>query len=202
MTTTPFDVVLANGRIVDGCGNPWYWGDLGIRRGRVAAIAPAGTLRAGRTIAVEGRFVTPGFVDIHTHSDLSILVNRRAESVVRQGVTTNVIGNCGMGAAPVVDEHLADMRHFWGKISDAPGVTWRWRSFAQYLRVLQRGGLGINVAALAGHSALRLAVLGWAERAPTPAELERMAALLAEALEAGAWGMSTGLVYPPGCFAQ
>ena len=202
MTTPPFDLVLANGRIVDGCGNPWYWGDLGIRRGRIAAIAPPGTLRAERAIPLEGRFATPGFVDIHTHSDLSILVNRRAESMVRQGVTTNVIGNCGMGAAPVVDEHLADMRHFWGKISAAPGVTWRWRTFAQYLRALQRGGLGINIAALAGHSALRLAVLGWAERTPTPAELERMAGLLAEAMEAGAWGMSTGLVYPPGCFAQ
>jgi N-acyl-D-amino-acid deacylase len=202
MTNSQFDLVLANGRIVDGCGNPWYWGDLGIRRGRIAAIAPTGTLRAEQIIPVDGRFVTPGFVDIHTHSDLSILVNRRAESMVRQGVTTNVIGNCGMGAAPVVDEHLADVRHFWGRISAAPGVTWRWRTFAQYLRALQRGGLGINIAALAGHSALRLAVLGWAERAPAPAELERMAGLLAEALEAGAWGLSTGLVYPPGCFAQ
>lgn len=202
MTINHLDLVLSNGRIVDGCGNPWYWGDLGIRRGRIAAIAPAGALRAERTIDAAGRFVTPGFVDIHTHSDLSILVNRRAESMVRQGVTTNVIGNCGMGPAPVVDEHLAEMRHFWGKIAGAPGVTWRWRSFDQYLRTLQRGGLGINIAALTGHSALRLAVLGWAERAPTPAELERMAGLLAEALEAGAFGMSTGLVYPPGCFAQ
>ncbi len=202
MNSPTLELVLANGRIVDGCGNPWYWGDLGVRRGRIAAIAPPGTLRAARTIDAAGRFVAPGFVDIHTHSDLSILVNRRAESMVRQGVTTNLIGNCGMGPAPVVDEHLADIRHFWGKIADAPGVTWRWRTFDQYLRALQRGGLGINIAALVGHSALRLAVLGWAERAPAPAELEQMAGLLAEGLEAGALGMSTGLVYPPGCFAQ
>lgn len=202
MTTQDLDLVLANGRIVDGCGNPWYWGDLGIRRGRIAAIAPAGTLRAKRTIAADGRFVAPGFVDIHTHSDLSILVNRRAESMVRQGVTTNLIGNCGMGAAPVVDERLADIRHFWGRIAGAPGVTWRWRTMDQYLRALQRGGLGINIAALVGHSALRLAVLGWDERAPTTAELRRMADLLTEGLESGALGLSTGLVYPPGCFAQ
>ncbi len=202
MDTQQLDLVLANGRIVDGCGNPWYWGDVGLRRGRIAAIAPAGTLRAARVIAADGRFVAPGFIDVHTHSDLSILVNRRAESMVRQGVTTNVIGNCGMAAAPVTDEHLAEIRHFWEEIASAPGVTWRWRTFEQYLRTLQRGGLGIHVAALAGHSALRIAVMGYAERQPTAAELAQMEALLEEALAAGAFGMSTGLVYPPGCFAD
>jgi N-acyl-D-amino-acid deacylase len=196
------ELVLTHGRIVDGCGNPWYWGDLGIRRGRIAAIAPPGTLAGNRKIDVAGRFVAPGFIDIHTHSDLSILVNRPAESAVRQGATTHVIGNCGMGVAPVDEAHLDELRHFWGPISGAPGVTWRWRTFAQYLRTLQRGGLAINVAALVGHSALRIAAMGYAERAPTPAEMERMCALLAEGMEAGAFGMSTGLVYPPGCFAQ
>jgi N-acyl-D-amino-acid deacylase len=202
MDKAQFDLVLSNGRIIDGCGNPWYWGDLGVRRRRIAAIAPAGTLHAEKVVPVDGRFVAPGFIDVHTHSDLSILVNRRAESMVRQGVTTNVVGNCGMAAAPVVDERLPEIRHFWEEIADAPGVTWRWRTFGQYLRALQRGGLGINVAALAGHSALRIAVMGYAEREPAPAELARMKELLTEALEAGAFGMSTGLVYPPGCFAR
>lgn len=199
--TASFDLVLTGGRIVDGCGNPWFYGDVGIWRGRIARIAPPGALHSRQILDVGGRFVAPGFVDVHTHSDLSILINRRAESVVRQGVTTEVIGNCGMSPAPVNSTRLADMRRFWGLLPDTPGVTWRWRTFAQYLRALQRGGLAINIASLAGHGALRIAVMGFEARPPAAAELDEMKGLLAEALEAGAFGLSTGLVYPPGCFA-
>lgn len=196
------DLVLSNGKVIDGCGNPWFWGDLAVRRGRITAIAPAGTLRGQKVIDVNGCFIAPGFIDIHTHSDLSILVNRRAESVVRQGVTTEVLGNCGMSPAPVSEEYLADIRRYWGRISEQPEVTWEWRTFDQYLCTLQRGGLAINVASLAGHAALRIAVMGFAERDPTPSELSAMKELLTEAMEAGAFGLSTGLVYPPGCFAH
>jgi N-acyl-D-amino-acid deacylase len=198
---TAFDIVLANGRIVDGCGNPWFWGDLAIWQGRIVQVAPAGSLQGQQTINVDGRFVVPGFVDVHTHSDLSILVNRRAESAVRQGATTHVLGNCGMSPAPVAEDHLADIRHYWGAISHQPEVTWEWRTFDQYLQALQKGGLAINVGSLAGHAALRMAVVGLDDRAPTPSELDGMKELLAQALEAGAFGLSTGLVYPPGCFA-
>jgi N-acyl-D-amino-acid deacylase len=197
-----FDIVLANGRILDGCGNPWLWGDVGIQSGRIAQIAPSGTLRGRKAVDVDGRFVAPGFIDVHTHSDLSILVNRRAESAVRQGATTHIIGNCGMSPAPVDEDHLAEMRHYWSPISDQPEVTWAWRTFGQYLQTLQSGGLAINVGSLAGHAALRMAVMGLDAREPTPAELARMQELLAEAMEAGAFGLSTGLVYPPGCFAS
>jgi len=199
---TAFDLVLTSGRILDGCGNPWFWGDLAIWRGRIVEVAPAGTLRGRKVVDVDGHFVAPGFVDVHTHSDLSILVNRRAETAVRQGATTHVIGNCGMSPAPVDDDHLADMRHYWGRISDQPEVTWKWRTFAQYLRTLEEGGLAINVASLVGHAALRIAVMGLDDRDPTSSELDRMKELLAEAMEAGAFGLSTGLVYPPGCFAN
>jgi N-acyl-D-amino-acid deacylase len=196
------DVVLVNGRILDGCGNPWFWGDVAIQKGRIAEIAPAGTLQGQKAIDVGGRYVAPGFVDVHTHSDLSILVNRRAESAVRQGATTHILGNCGMSPAPVDEDRLTDMRHYWGRISDQPEVTWEWRSFGQYLRALQNGGLAINVGSLAGHAALRMAAMGLDDRPPTPSELDRMRELLAEAMEAGAFGLSTGLVYPPGCFAR
>ena len=196
-----FDLVLVNGRILDGCGNPWFWGDVGIQGERIARIAPAGTLQGREMVDVDGRFVAPGFIDVHTHSDLSILVNRRAESAVRQGATTHIIGNCGMSPAPVDEDHLTDMRHYWGRISDQPEVTWEWRTFDQYLQTLGSGGLAINVGSLAGHAALRMAVMGLDDRQPTPAELARMQKLLAEAMEAGAFGLSTGLVYPPGCFA-
>ncbi len=196
-----FDLVLTNGQILDGCGNPWFWGDLAIQQGRIVEIAPRGTLQGKRTIDVDGRFVSPGFIDIHTHSDLSILVNRLAESAVRQGVTTQLMGNCGMSPAPVADAYLIEMQRQWGPISSQPEVSWAWRTFGQYLQVLQEGGLGINVASLAGHGALRIAVMGLDDRKPTTAQLEHMRKLLDEAMRAGAFGMSTGLVYPPGCFA-
>ncbi len=197
-----FDLVLAHGKILDGCGNPWFWGDLAIQQGRIAEVAPPGTLRGRELIDVEGHFVAPGFIDVHTHSDLSILVNRRAESAVRQGVTTHIVGNCGMSPAPIDEVYLTEMRHYWGRISDQPEVTWNWQTFDEYLRALQSGGLAINVASLAGHVALRMTVMGLDDRAPTPSELDRMKELLSEAMEAGAFGLSTGLVYPPGCFAH
>ncbi|UCC61882.1 MAG: D-aminoacylase [Anaerolineae bacterium] len=197
-----FDTVLTKGRIVDGCGNPWFRGDLAVRGGRIVQIASPGTLGGRETIDVADRFVVPGFIDVHTHSDLSILVNRRAESAVRQGATTHILGNCGMSPAPVAEDRLEVMRCYWGRISDQPEVTWAWRTFDQYLQSLQEGGLAINVGSLAGHGALRMAVMGLDDRAPTPSELEAMKALQAEAMEAGAFGLSTGLVYPPGCFAD
>lgn len=195
------DIVLSRGKIIDGCGNPWFWGDLAIQEGRVAAVAPAGTLQGRQRLDVEGRFVVPGFVDVHTHSDLSILVNRRAESAIRQGATTHVIGNCGMSPAPVDVDHLDEIRQVWGPISDQPEVTWAWRTFGEYLGSLEEGGIAINIASLAGHGALRIAVMGLDERAPTAAELARMQQLVGEAMADGAFGLSTGLVYAPGCFA-
>ena len=197
-----FDLVITNGRILDGCGNPWFWGDLGIQRGRILDIAARGTLHGKKIVDASGQFVTPGFIDIHTHSDLSILINRRAESVIRQGVTTHVVGNCGMSPAPVAEDHLDELKHNWGSIAEQPEITWIWRTFSEYLQSVQDGGISINIAALAGHAALRMAVIGLADRTPTAIELDRMKEYLEEALKAGAFGMSTGLVYPPGCFAS
>jgi N-acyl-D-amino-acid deacylase len=199
------EIVLANSRIVDGCGNPWFWGDLAIDGGRVVAVGEPGTLRGRRGIDAAGRFVVPGFVDVHTHSDLSILVNRQAESVVRQGVTTEVIGNCGMSPAPVDEAHLAEQRQQWGPIWEEVEATTgpeQWRTFGQYLEVIEQGGVAINLASLVGHGALRIAVMGLEEREPAPAELSRMEELLDEGMRAGAFGLSTGLVYPPGCYAH
>ena len=196
-----YELVLSNGRILDGCGNPWFRGDLAIQAGRIAAIAAPGSLHARKTLDMQERYVAPGFIDIHTHSDLSILVNRRAESAVRQGVTTHVLGNCGMSPAPVRAEHLADIRSYWGEIATQPEVTWQWQTFKDYLAAIQTGGVSINIASLAGHAALRLAVMGYDDRNPTAAELAEMKNLLHEAMQAGAFGFSTGLVYPPGCFA-
>jgi N-acyl-D-amino-acid deacylase len=197
------DIVLGDCRVVDGCGNPWYRGDIGVRGGRIRRIAPPGTLKATRMVDVDGRFVAPGFVDPHTHSDLSIITYPRADSAVRQGVTTHVTGNCGMSPAPVVDGRLDDLIQLWDfyGLIDC-GIGWTWRSFGDYLREVEAAGPAINIAALVGHGALRVAALGLAPRAATVRELALMARLLARSMAAGAFGLSSGLVYSPGCYAD
>jgi N-acyl-D-amino-acid deacylase len=198
-----YDFVVSGGRVVDGCGNPWYRGDVAVRGDRIAAIGAPGTLRGRRVIDADDRYVTPGFIDPHTHSDLTILLHPRAESAVRQGVTTHVTGNCGMSAAPLTERHRADAVHNWAHYAwGLEAVTWDWRTFGQYLAALRAAGHAINIAPLVGHGALRLAVVGFAERAVTGRELARMERLLDASMRAGAHGMSSGLVYPPGCFAS
>ena len=196
------DLVIANARIVDGCGNPWYYGDLAVRGARIAAIGAPGALRGRTVVDAGGRYVAPGFVDPHTHSDISILQYPRADSVVRQGVTTHVTGNCGMSPAPLSAAHRDEALHNWAHYWDISRVAWDWTSFRQYLKVLELVGGAINIAPLVGHGALRLAVMGLAERAVTERELVGMERLLYAALRAGAHGLSTGLVYPPGCFSD
>ena len=196
------DLVIANARIVDGCGNPWYYGDLAVRGARIAAIGAPGALRGRTVVDAGGRYVAPGFVDPHTHSDISILQYPRADSVVRQGVTTHVTGNCGMSPAPLSAAHRDEALHNWAHYWDISRVAWDWTSFRQYLKVLELAGGAINIAPLVGHGALRLAVMGLAERAVTERELVGMERLLYAALRAGAHGLSTGLVYPPGCFSD
>lgn len=196
------DLVIRNGRVVDGCGNPWFRADVGVRGDRVAAIAPPGTLAGRRLIDAAERYVTPGFIDPHTHSDLTILQHPRAESALLQGVTTHVIGNCGMSAAPLSDRHLDAAVRSWEHYWDVAGIAWDWRSFRQYLAVLRRRGHAINLAPLVGHGAVRLAVMGFAARPARERELAAMERLVAAAMRAGAHGLSSGLVYPPGCFAD
>jgi N-acyl-D-amino-acid deacylase len=196
------DLVIANGRLVDGCGNPWYYGDLAVRGDRIAAIGAAGVLRGRAVVDAGGRYVAPGFVDPHTHSDISILQYPRADSVVRQGVTTHVTGNCGMSPAPLSAAHRDEALHNWAHYWDISGVAWDWTGFRQYLKALELAGGAINIAPLVGHGALRLAVMGLAERPATEKELAGMERLLDAALRAGAHGLSTGLVYPPGCYAD
>jgi N-acyl-D-amino-acid deacylase len=199
-----FDCIVENGRVVDGAGNPWFRADVGIRDGKIAALGRLAGAEAARRIDAADRVVSPGFIDMHNHSDFTLLVRPEADSHIRQGVTTLVIGNCGGSAAPWNQDAAAAA----GTLEDdstmaqlaALGV--RWNTFAEYLDVVARRGCAANVAALVGHGNVRAAVLGWAGRAPDAAELQRMQALVAEAMEAGAFGISYGLMYPPGFFAQ
>ena len=194
------DLIVRNGRLLDGTGMPWALRDIAVRKGTIVKVGDVGRAKAETEIDAAGKYVAPGFIDIHTHSDIGLLVENTAEAAVRQGVTTQVIGNCGDSPAPISDRYreLAVRRFtYYAKAAD-----WRWSTFAEYLAFLEKPGLGINVASLVGHGSVRLATLGFDERAPTRAELRQMKDYVDEAMRAGAFGMSTGLVYPPGCFAQ
>ena len=196
----PYDIVLRGGRVLDGTGAPWRVADVGIRRDRIVRVGRLGRSGAARTIDASGCYVAPGFIDIHTHSDVGILVERTAECAVRQGVTTHVIGNCGDSPAPISDAHRDLAVRRWEYYAQAR--EWTWSSFGEYLDFLEARGVGVNVAALVGHGAVRLATMGFEERPATRDELRRMRRHVDEAMRAGAFGMSTGLVYPPGCFAD
>jgi len=190
-------LLIHGGTVVDGTGTPGRQADVLIDDDRVIAVGDVPEHGADRTIDAQGLVVAPGFIDVHTHADLPLLAFPDADSAVRQGVTTVVIGNCGGGVAPVSAEH--DVRRVAFAFDDRWGVEVTWRDFGDYLARLD--GKAVNVAALVPHGALRNAVMGLSSRAPEREQLDAMAGLLREAMEHGAIGLSTGLEYQPGCYA-
>jgi len=197
-----FESLIKNGVLIDGTGNPWFKADVGISEGKIAQIGKLENAKAKRVVDARGLIVSPGFIDIHTHSDLSLLINPRAESKIRQGVTTEVIGNCGESAAPVRKETLNFLKEVgeWGP--EAKAVKWNWSSLGDYLDLLEEPGVSLNVASLVGHGTVRIAVMGFENRSPTNKEMKEMKTLVAESMKDGAFGLSSGLVYLPGCFAE
>jgi N-acyl-D-aspartate/D-glutamate deacylase len=191
-------LALTGGLVVDGTGAPGRYATVLVRDGRIAAVGgePPSDVRH---VDVSGRVVCPGFVDIHTHSDLTLLSDPRALSKVHQGVTTEVVGNCGLG---VTGPPHADLRAAVSYLDLDPSVAWTWTDLPGYLDTVAEARPGVNVAALVGHLVLRALVCGFADRAATPAELDTMRGLLRDALDAGAVGLSTGLVYAPLPFAR
>ncbi|HEY6871865.1 MAG TPA: D-aminoacylase [Geobacteraceae bacterium] len=188
--------------LVDGSGGPPCRADVAIANGRVAAVGPRLDGPAACRIDACGLVLAPGFIDIHSHTDMTLFRHPLVESKAMQGVTVEVTGNCGLGVFPVEagrERELADYLRLHDFSLPAEGFTWR--DLAGYADEVDRLGLGIHVAPLVGHAALRIAAMGMDDRAPTPAELARMEGLLAEVLGQGAWGMSTGLIYPPGSYA-
>jgi len=195
-----FDLIIKNGLLIDGCGNPWFKADVGIVQGKITKIGKLSNAKAEEIINARGLIVCPGFIDIHTHSDLSLLINPRAESKVRQGVTTEVVGNCGLSAAPVRNTTSRLLKEQWGL--EAKEVEWNWSTFGEYLSQLEKRGTAVNVASLVGHGSVRIAVMGTDNRPPSRREMREMKALVAEAMKDGAFGLSSGLVYLPGCYAE
>ena len=195
-----YDLKIAGGTLVDGTGAPGVRGDVGIRDGKLAAVGTAsGT--ATRTIDAGGRVVAPGFVDLHTHYDAQVLWDRLMTISPWHGVTTVVMGNCGFGVAPTRPEHrgliLRTLERVEGMSIEALeagcGADWPFETFPQYLDAIERRGVGLNVAALVGHTPVRLYVMGEeaTERAATPDEVARMRAIVREAVDAGAIGFAS-----------
>lgn len=189
-----FDTIITNGNIVDGTGGAAYAGDIGVRDGVVAEIGALNGAVAKTRIDAKGLAVAPGFIDIHTHSDFTLLVDGTADSQVHQGVTLEVVGQCGTSCAPFGDEMTGDQ--LIGYI--AAGVDVSWRSFAEYLDWLGKSDLGVNVAAMVGHGDIRRAVMGGATRLPSLDDIKRMSFLAEECFDSGAIGFTAGLEYFPG----
>jgi N-acyl-D-amino-acid deacylase len=193
------DLLIAGVRVVDGAGNPWFRADVGVEGGRIAVVArPGKTYSARRTIDAADRILCPGFIDIHGHSDLSLFSFPLAPSKLLQGVTTEIGGNCGWSAAPASLDMEIQARSEHPRADDVP---WGFRSLEQYLAALERRGIAVNYGCHVGHGTLREAVLGSADRPATPHELAKMGDLLVEAMGEGAMGLSSGLIYAPGCYA-
>jgi len=190
-----YDVLVKNSRLIDGAGNPWFKADVAIEGERIAKVGRLASAEAGRVIDASGHIVCPGFIDIHNHSDTTILIYPGCESMIMQGVTTLVLGQCGSSAAPIVDIDR--------QLGPIPaGVTPNWRSFDEYLRSIEKHGVSANIASLVGHSTVRRGVMGMEARLATESELDDMKALVAESMEGGAFGISTGLGYTPGSWSD
>jgi N-acyl-D-amino-acid deacylase len=191
-----YDIIIRNGTVIDGTGQPGRTADIAIRGDRIAAVGEIGE-GATRIVDATGLVVAPGFIDVHSHDDAAVLTTPMDFKLL-QGVTTDIAGNCGAGIAPVDSER--NVNPLIGKVlGTMPETTWR--TFSQYMDAIERHGPAINVACLVPHGAVRFAVLGMSNRAPTDAELGTMKDHIAEGMQAGAVGLSTGLIYPPGTFA-
>ena len=192
-----FDVVIANGRIVDGTGSPWYSADVGIRDGRIAAIGNLARAAAKRRIDAASQVVAPGFIDMLGQSELTILVDPRLPSKIYQGITTEITGE-GISVAPLTGHARVELT----AALDHYGLTGDWQTLGEYFARLERQGIGINLASYVGATTLREAVIGGENRPPTAKELARMRELVRQAMEQGAVGVSTSLEYAPAPYAS
>lgn len=192
------DVIFKNGTIYDGSGSEPFVADIGVSGDTIHSIGDLSSTVASESIDISGLAISPGFIDLHTHSDFTLLADGRAQSQVHQGVTTEVVGQCGISCAPACND-AAIQKMAFGYADGCHHLGWR--SFADYFDALEATALGVNVLAFVGHGAVHQAVLGDALRAAAEDEVGRMTYLVEEALDQGAAGFSTGLEYWPGSLA-
>jgi N-acyl-D-amino-acid deacylase len=200
------ELILRGGTIVDGSGGPAFRGDVLVRDGRIAAVgrdanAQLSVGKDAQVVDVGGLHVAPGFIDTHSHSDLRVLAEPDLPMKVQQGITLDVLGQDGISVAPVRDEDVEQVRKQLAGLLGDPDVPRDWRSVADYLALLDRGA-AINLAYLVPHGAVRAGAMGLSARRPDEPELARMVALVRQAMDEGALGLSTGLIYPPCCYGD
>ena len=195
------DILIVNGLVIDGSGAPRRAGDVAIQGDRIVALGPAVSVQAETVIDAAGCVVTPGFVDMHSHADFTLPILPTADSLVHQGITTVVVGQCGMTPAPLLEGTRAQV--LAAQRSDDAPLPWdRWSTFGSYLDTLRDIGLSLNVVPLVGQGMVRQAVMGFTAAAPTEGQMALMQAEVVRAMDEGAVGLSTGLIYPPGSYAS
>src|SRR5215467_8356849 len=192
-----YDVIIRNGRIIDGSGNPWVSGDVAIRGDRIAAVGQLTGAHAKREIDASGFVVSPGFIDMLGQSEFALLIDNRSLSKLSQGITTEITGEGG-SIAPQDSQTISQFQ----PVMDQYHLKIDWESLSDYFAKLEKIGTPINIGTYVGAAQVREAVIGDVDRAPTADELEKMKSLVAEAMQQGAFGLSTSLIYPPGHYAK
>ncbi len=194
------DYFIEGGSILDGRGGEPYTANVGIQNGEIRFVGASEHVQARETIAAAGLCVAPGFINTHSHTDIVLLFEQRGENILGQGITTEVAGNCGISLIPFSEAIRSDLR---SALSDDTfrEIKRLYSAPHAFMDQISRLTFGTNIALLVGHGMIRSEVMGYENRPATPGELERMRALLAEAMEMGAFGLSSGLIYPPGVFA-
>ncbi len=195
-----FDVLIKGGRVIDGTGNPWFKADIAITGNKIRTIGILDNADANIIIDANGLVVSPGFIDIHSHSDYNVLVDPKVQSKVRQGVTTEVIGMCGSSAAPM-NQTVREYREKYSSSLDR-GYEYDWETMDDYLNKVNSKGASFNLVTVIGHGTIRQNVMEYEDRHSTPSELDEMKRLVDESMKAGAFGISTGLIYTPGVYAD
>ena len=200
------DLVIRDARVIDGTGGASYRADVAVQEGRITEIRKEGEgprLTGARAVDAQGLALAPGFIDMHAHSDLALLRDPDHSAKAAQGVTLEVIGQDGLSYAPVDDRTLAQVRQaITGWNGDGSDIDFDWRTVGEYLDRLDRQGTAVNAAYLIPQGTVRMYAVGWDDRPATPAEVDRMKQLVAEGMEQGAVGMSSGLTYTPGMYAD
>lgn len=194
-----FDLVFKEALVVDGSGRKAFLADVGLQGKIIKFIGKIGNTRALKVIEARGLVLAPGFIDVHNHTDVQLLVCPTADSLVRQGITTVVGGNCGSSRFPFTPEMLEEENRY---LKNELGIEADWKDLAGFFRRLSAQRIGINYATLVGQGTIRAAVVGYSDRKPLAGELRRMKELVAMAMKQGAFGLSTGLEYAPGSFAS
>ncbi|MEM2893106.1 MAG: D-aminoacylase [Candidatus Bathyarchaeia archaeon] len=198
-----YDILIRGGRVFDGTGGDWFYSDIGISDGRIVSMGRLGDAKAGRVIEADGLAVSPGFIDTHSHTDVTIMLFPTSDSKVMQGVTTEVVGNCGLSLAPIKGDLELQRRYVAAFHPEmASLLPWNWRSLGDYYRAVERLGISVNLAPLIAAGNVRISVMGFENRSPTKRELQEMGEIVEEGMREGAFGLSTGLVYPPGIFTK